>query len=48
MTDEPKIQEYVMKTIKNYFRTTFHNGIEMESKLSEHGLDKYDIIEIAM
>ena len=37
-----------MKTIKNYFRTTYHGGLEMESSLSEHGLDKYDVVEIAM
>ena len=37
-----------MKTIKSYFRTTFHAGLEMESPLTNHGLDKYDVVEIAM
>ena len=37
-----------MKTIKNYFGTTYHNGLVMDSLLVNHGLDKYDVIEIAM
>jgi len=37
-----------MKTIKDYFRTTYHDGIQLESDLKTHGLDSFDCIEIAM
>ena len=42
------IEEYVMKTIKDYFRTTNRNAITMESNLANHGLDSLDTVEIAM
>lgn len=42
------IREYVFKVIKNYFWTTYHEGIQEESELSNHGLDMYDLVEIAM
>ena len=37
-----------MKTIKEYFRTTFHDGLTIDSDLKKHGLDSFDCIEIAM
>ena len=42
------IEEYVLKTIKDYFRTTNRATLTMNSELSAHGLDSLDAIEIAM
>ncbi len=36
-----------MKTIKDYFRTTYHDGIQLESDLKTHELDSFDCIKIA-
>ena len=48
LQDKQNIEEYVIKTIKNYFRTTNRNELSAESNLSDHGLDSLDSIEIAM
>ena len=45
---EEDIDSYVIKTIRNYFRTTNKNGLELESTLANHGLDSLDSIELAM
>ena len=42
------IDAYVVKTVKNYFRTTNKEGITLESTLEDHGLDSLDSIEISM
>ena len=42
------IEEYVFKTIRDYFRTTHGNGLTLNSDLHEHGLDSLDLVEIAM
>lgn len=42
------IEEYVMKTIKEYFRTTHRANLTMSSNLLEHGLDSLDLVEVAM
>ena len=42
------IENFVLKTIKNYFRTTNKNGLNPESLLIDHGLDSLDSIEISM
>lgn len=42
------IEDYVIKTIKNYFRTTNKDELTFESKLSDHGLDSLDSVEVAM
>ena len=42
------MEEYIMKTIKEYFRTTQRNALTLESNLSEHSLDSLDLIEVAM
>ena len=42
------IEAYVLKTIRNYFRTTNKNGLTLESTLLDHGLDSLDSIELAM
>lgn len=49
------IESYVIKTVQNYFRTTYKQGITLSdsgvnksSTLAEHGLDSLDAIEISM
>lgn len=42
------IEDYVMKTVKDYFRTTHRNALTLTSDLSNHGLDSLDTVEIAM
>ena len=42
------IEEYVIKIIKNYFRTTQRAELSIESTLADHGLDSLDSIELAM
>jgi len=45
------IESYVIKTVQNYFRTTykqgnilFNKGVTAKSTLAEHGLDSLDSI----
>ena len=45
---EEDIDAYVLKTIRNYFRTTNKGGLNLESTLADHGLDSLDSIELAM
>mmetsp|Transcript_59395 Transcript_59395/g.68808 ORF Transcript_59395/g.68808 Transcript_59395/m.68808 type:complete len:156 (+) Transcript_59395:31-498(+) len=42
------IDAYVLKTVRNYFRTTNKQGLTLESTLLDHGLDSLDSIEISM
>eukprot|EP01017_Pseudomicrothorax_dubius_P002416 TRINITY_DN1005_c0_g1_i2.p1 TRINITY_DN1005_c0_g1~~TRINITY_DN1005_c0_g1_i2.p1 ORF type:complete len:160 (-),score=41.65 TRINITY_DN1005_c0_g1_i2:153-632(-) len=42
------IEGYVLKTIRNYFRTTNKAGLTLDSKFEDHGLDSLDCIELAM
>ena len=42
------IEEYVLKTVRDYFRTIHGNAITMNSDLHQHGLDSLDMVEIAM
>ena len=49
------IESYVIKTVQNYFRTTYkqgntlsYSGVNKSSTLAEHGLDSLDAIEISM
>lgn len=49
------IEAYAIQVIKNYYRTTEKEGnfdnildLTIESKLSDHGLDSLDSIEIAL
>ena len=42
------MEDYVMKIIKEYFRTTQRNSLTMESELHRHGLDSLDLVEVAM
>ncbi len=48
LKNKAKIEEYVFKLLRSNHRTTFKNGLEMESMLKDHGLDSVDSIEIAM
>ena len=42
------MEEYILKTIKDYFRTTQRASLTLDSNLDEHGLDSLDCIEVAM
>ena len=42
------IEDYVIAVVRNYFRTTYKNGLGSESTLAEHGLDSLDAVELAM
>jgi acyl carrier protein len=48
LSDQGKIENYVLSVIKGYFRTTYKDGLTLESKLSDHGLDSLDSIELGM
>ena len=48
LSDHGKIESYVMGVVKGYFRTTYRDGLTLESKLEDHGLDSLDAIEIGM
>lgn len=48
LKSKENIEDYVFKLIKEHFRTTFTDGLVLESVLSEHGLDSLDAIEFAM
>lgn len=45
---EEDIESYVVNLVKNYFRTTNKAGLNLESKLEDHGLDSLDSIELSM
>ena len=46
LSDHGKIEEYVIGVIRGYFRTTYKDGVRLDSLLSDHGLDSLDAIEI--
>lgn len=48
LADEGRIENYVLGVIKGYFRTTYKDGLSLDSVLSDHGLDSLDSIEIGM
>ena len=48
LSQQDQIEKYVLSVIKGYFRTTYKDGLTLESNLSEHGLDSLDAIEISM
>jgi hypothetical protein len=48
LNDQDKIEDYVLGVVKGYFRTTYKEGLELTSNLSDHGLDSLDSIELAM
>lgn len=48
LSDHGKIDQYILGVIKGYFRTTYKNGLTLESNLEDHGLDSLDAIEIGM
>ncbi len=43
-----RIEEFVIRIIKDYHTTTNKEALEMESLLFEHGLDSLDCIELVM
>lgn len=48
LTEQDKIEDYVLGVVKGYFRTTYKDGVTLNSNLSDHGLDSLDSIELAM
>jgi acyl carrier protein len=48
LSEQDQIEKYVLSVIKGYFRTTYKDGLTVESKLGDHGLDSLDAIEISM
>jgi acyl carrier protein len=48
LSDEGKVESYVLGVIRGYFRTTYKEGLTVESILEDHGLDSLDSIEIGM
>jgi acyl carrier protein len=48
LSDHDKIEKYVLSVIRGYFRTTYKDGLNLDSKLREHGLDSLDSIELGM
>ena len=48
LSDNSKIENYVLSVVKAYFRTTYKDGITLDSNLTEHGLDSLDAVEISM
>jgi len=45
---EEDIKQYVINTVKNYFRTVNKSAVNLNSNLMDHGLDSLDSIEISM
>lgn len=48
LSEQDQIEKYVLSVIKSYFRTTYKEGLTVESKLLDHGLDSLDTVEISM
>ena len=42
------MEEYVMKIVKDYFRTSQLDALDMHSNLADHGLDSLDCAELVM
>ena len=48
LKSQQNIEEYVISLVRSYFRTTYKNGVSVDSSLAEHGLDSLDAVELAM
>jgi acyl carrier protein len=48
LSDHDKIEKYVLSVVRGYFRTTYKDGITLNSNLTDHGLDSLDSIELGM
>jgi len=48
LSDHDKIEKYVLSVVRGYFRTTYKQGVHLESDLRDHGLDSLDAIELGM
>ena len=48
LKSKQNIEDYVVALVRNYFRTTYKNGVELESSLADHGLDSLDAVELAL
>lgn len=48
LSQQDQIEKYVLSVVRGYFRTTYKEGLTVESNLEDHGLDSLDAIEISM
>lgn len=48
LSQQDQIEKYVLSVIKGYFRTTYKEGLNVESNLADHGLDSLDAVELSM
>ena len=48
LSDHDRIEKYVLSVVRGYFRTTYKDGISLNSNLKDHGLDSLDSIELGM
>jgi len=48
LSDHDRIEKYVLSVVRGYFRTTYKDGVTLNSNLSDHGLDSLDSIELGM
>lgn len=48
LSDHDKIEKYVLSVVRGYFRTTYKDGVNLNSNLADHGLDSLDSIELGM
>ena len=48
LSDHDKIEKYVLSVVRGYFRTTYKDGVNLDSNLRDHGLDSLDSIELGM
>ena len=48
LKDDDEIRQYVLSICKDYFRCTQKASLTLESKLSDHGLDSLDKIELVI
>jgi len=48
LNEHDKIEKYVIGIVRNYFRTTYKDGVNLDSVLEDHGLDSLDSIELCM
>ena len=48
LSQQDQIEKYIISVVKGYFRTTYKEGVSVESNFEDHGLDSLDAVEIAM
>ena len=48
LSTSDEIEQYVLNMCKSYFRTTKKASLTLDSKLTDHGLDSLDVIELVI